>query len=128
MEQYKIINAYKALTTLGSANIPLKTAYKIFMLKKKIEPIFIFRMEKEKALLSELHGTVDENGTIHFNEMADAVKFRNAVDELNELEAEIDFEPISVSLEQMSGINMKPNDIEKLEGFIEFEDGGDWRA
>ncbi len=124
MKQYQIIEAYKTLNALGSTNIPVKIAYRIFMLKKKLEPIFMFRMEQERGLLNKLGGTVDEKGIAHFGETADAVKFRNTVAELNELEAEIDFEPISVSLEQMSGINMKPNDIEKLEGFIEFEDEG----
>lgn len=121
MKQYQIVEAYKTLSSMGTANVPMKIAYQIFMLKKKQEPIFSFRVDQERELLRRFGGTVKEDGSLQFKGIDDAVQFDEAISELNDLEADVEVEPISISLDQMANVTMKPNDIEHLEGFINFE-------
>ena len=120
IKQSKIVKAYRALTTLGEINIPLRVSYQVFLLKKTLEPHYLFQAEKEKKLLEGLGGIVNKDGVIKFKQ-ADAVnKFKNTIKELGDIDVEIDFEPIVLDISQIEDLKMKANDIECLDGFVKF--------
>ena len=120
VKQSKIVKAYRALAALAETDIPLRASYQIFLLKKILEPHYLFQAEKEKKMLDGLGGIVNKDGAIKFKQ-ADAVnKFKNTIKELGDIDVEIDFEPVILDMNQMEDLKMKANDIECLDGFVKF--------
>ena len=120
MKQKEAIDAYGAILRLSEIALPLQDAYKIFCLRRKIEPIYQFEVEREKALLGELNGALMPDGSVQFKNTEDCVEFKNKVAELNDMEVEADFEPIQIKIENLGKVEIKPADISRLCGFVEF--------
>lgn len=120
MSQKRVIDAYLVLMKLGAAQQPVKVAYGLYKLRKQLEPTFNFRMEQERLVIERYHGTQDGN-TISFADPETAQKARVDLDELNEMEVQIDFEPVSISMEDIAGASQSMNDLEALDGFVVLE-------
>ena len=120
IKQSKIVKAYRALTTLGEINIPLRVSYQVFLLKKTLEPHYLFQVEKEKRTLEALGGIIDKDGTIRFKQTDATGKFKNMIKEIGDLDVEVDFEPITFDINQLEDLRIKANDVECLDGFVNF--------
>ncbi len=121
MKQGEIIRAYKSLKKLSDQNLPIATACKIHRLIVKIRPVFEFQVEEENKMLNQLNPEVKGNGNIEFESVEDAQLFKSRMNELSDLEVE-DIEITPVSIVAPADAVLTPNDIEALEGFIEFTD------
>ena len=119
MKQGKIIEAYRVIKNMAQESFPLPVAYSLYKIRKAMEPQADFQIEREKSLIEEFNGHPGENGMINFGESEVAKKFLEKIKELEEMEVEFDFEPVHIPLTE--NINITPNDIDKLDGFVIFE-------
>lgn len=122
MTQYQFVKGYQALCRFASGvSLPARAAFDTFMLKKKLEPVYMARVETEKSIIAECGGTIGENGTPAFPGRAEAQAYRDSMIELSGLEVKETFEPIKISCTLLGDQMILPSDIEDLNGFITFE-------
>ena len=121
MKQSEINKSYNALVRLSQVRLPIKTAFSVYQLVKKIEEPYKFALEEEKKLISKYNAEVKENGIISFSSAEDKNSFQNELQELNQLNHDIEIEPIVIKIEDLGEQTITPSDIFALEGFVEFE-------
>lgn len=120
MKQIQVINAFTALNHLRAMRLPVRDAYNVFNLRKQLEQSYIFEMEREKKLLEETDGQIKDDGSLLFPTEEAAIRFNEGVEEANNMDVEIEFEPIQMQMDAIAGIQITPEDIEKLDGFVIF--------
>ena len=121
MKQSEINKSYNALVRLSQVRLPIKTAFSVYQLVKKIEEPYKFALEEEKKLINKYNAEVKENGIISFSSAEDKDSFQNELQELNQLNHDIEIEPIVIKIEDLGEQTITPSDILALEGFVEFE-------
>lgn len=121
MKQSEINKSYNALVRLSQMRLPIKTAFSVYQLVKKIEEPYKFAFEEEKKLINKYNAEVKENGIISFSSAEDKNSFQNELQELNQLDHDIEIEPIVIKIEDLGEQTITPSDILALEGFVEFE-------
>lgn len=121
MKQSEINKSYNALVRLSQVRLPIKTAFSVYQLVKKIEEPYKFAFEEEKKLINKYNAEVKENGIISFSSAEDKNSFQNELQELNQLDHDIEIEPIVIKIEDLGEQTITPSDILALEGFVEFE-------
>ena len=121
MKQSEINKSYNALVRLSQVRLPIKTAFSVYQLVKKIEEPYKFALEEEKKLINKYNAEVKENGIISFSSAEDKNSFQNELQELNQLDHDIEIEPIVIKIEDLGEQTITPSDILALEGFVEFE-------
>ena len=121
MKQLEINTSYNALVRLSQVRLPIKTAFSVYQLVKKIEEPYKFALEEEKKLINKYNAEVKENGIISFSSAEDKNSFQNELQELNQLDHDIEIEPIVIKIEDLGEQTITPSDIFALEGFVEFE-------
>ena len=121
MKQLEINKSYNALVRLSQVRLPIKTAFSVYQLVKKIEEPYKFALEEEKKLINKYNAEVKENGIISFSSAEDKNSFQNELQELNQLDHYIEIEPIVIKIEDLGEQTITPSDIFALEGFVEFE-------
>lgn len=121
MKQSEINKSYNALVRLSQVRLPIKTAFSVYQLVKKIEEPYKFALEEEKKLINKYNAEVKENGIISFSSAEDKDSFQNELQELNQLDHDIEIEPIVIKIEDLGEQTITPSDIFALEGFVEFE-------
>ena len=118
MKQSKIIEAYHVLKNTAGESYPLPIAYALYNLRKSMEPHADFQIEQEKKLIEEFNGKPGANGLINFGNTENAQRFLEKLKELGDLEVDFTFTPIDIPISE--DIKITPNDIEKLDGFVNF--------
>lgn len=118
MKQVQVINAIKALNTLSEQPLPLPISYKLFKLRKWLQPAWDFQIEQEKEIFKLYPPEKIENGMFKFKSPEDAQGFKDKMAELGELQAEITYEPINISMSE--DIMLTPANIEALQDFVFF--------
>lgn len=121
MKQSEINKSYNALVRLSQVRLPIKTAFSVYQLVKKIEEPYKFALEEEKKLINKYNAEVKENGIISFSSAEDKDSFQNELQELNQLDHDIEIEPIVIKIEDLGEQTITPSDIFALEGFVEFK-------
>ena len=121
MKQSEINKSYNALVRLSQVRLPIKTAFSVYQLVKKIAEPYKFALEEEKKLISKYNAEVKENGIISFSSAEDKNSFQNELQELNQLDHDIEIEPIVIKIEDLGEQTITPSDIFALEDFVEFE-------
>ena len=121
MKQSEINKSYNALVRLSQVRLPIKTAFSVYQLVKKIEEPYKFALEEEKKLINKYNAEVKENGIISFSSAEDKDSFQNELQELNQLDHDIEIEPIVIKIEDLGEQTITPSDIFALEGFVKFE-------
>lgn len=121
MKQSEINKSYNALVRLSQMRLPIKTAFSVYQLVKKIEEPYKFALEEEKKLINKYNAEVKENGIISFSSAEDKDSFQNELQELNQLDHDIEIEPLVIKIEDLGEQTITPSDIFALEGFVEFE-------
>ena len=116
MKQLKIINAYKATEVLANnTSLSNDIQWSIYRLRKALTPHIEFYKEREQAIKDKYSMFIDDKGYISGEE---ASKFQNEIQELNNMDKDIDFEPCEIQVPEGNGITALI--MEQLEGFIQF--------
>ncbi len=121
MKQIDLIRGYGALKRLSSESLPISDAYGIFTVCKQIEPQYMFEMEQEKKILSEVNGTVAENGDLHFDTPEQAKEFQERVSELQDMDVALEIKPITIKMSGLNQVRIRPEDFGFLSPFVKFE-------
>ena len=129
MKQIRLVNAYKALAHLAVQTLPIKTAYAIHKLRRALAPAWEFQIAQEQALAEKYRGQID-GGSIRFGNANDPEAVERArayaadMSELNGMESDYEAQP-PVRVLLTDEIVISANEIDALDGFVEFTDGGD---
>lgn len=96
-----------------------REALDLFRLKNKLQEYIDFQSEEEERIAADHGGQVAENGMILIADPEKRKDFNKAIRELREMEIELDYTPIAISIEANPKILLE--DIENLAGFVDFE-------
>lgn len=118
MKQGKIVNAYKALRELEQEKMPMKTAYKLYKLRKQLEKGFDFQREQEEKLLEDFGAKVLDGGLVQFQTVDDRKAYEAQIAELNDMESDVEVNPVDMGL--TDEVSITPDAIEALEGIVNF--------
>lgn len=103
--------------------LPIKKAYQIYSLIKKIDEKKDFLIKKEKQMIEEYDGIIEEDGKISFKNNDIKNKFWEEHSILLAYSFDDDeFEVIELSLNTLKGIELTPIEIAQLESIINFVD------
>lgn len=116
MKQSKIIAAYKALQTFSDAKLPTIIAYKLYKLKKALEPQYEFQGEQEQVIVEDTGAQVKPDGTVTFKDKQTQADFFVKMKELANMEVDLDIQPIELSIDDLPRVSV--NDLESLSDFI----------
>lgn len=119
MIQKHIISAYITLSHLGGIQMPVRCAYQLYQLRKKLESSYQFCAEQERMIIEKYHGSV-KNGVISFADEDNATNAQNALRELNEMTVEIEFDPVTINMNDIQSGSVSIDDIANLDGFVVF--------
>lgn len=121
MKQYQFARGYQTLCRFASSiTLPARTAYDVFVMKKKMEPIYMARVDAERSLLESCDGQIGNDGFPVFKSESGADNYRKQLIELNDIDVDEKIKPIEVSFDMLNGQTLLPSDIEDLDGFISF--------
>lgn len=114
----KAFNAYLALCRIRG-KVRGKTALDLFHLKNVLQEKVDFCNDAELQLVEDHGGKILDNGTIIIADPEKKKAYLKARQDLNDMECEINEDPVTVDLEKNPDITME--DIELLDGFVIFE-------
>ncbi len=119
MTQGRMVKAYKALLEIGQQRLPSTISYKLFKLRRQLQPAWDFQIERETQIF-EMYPPVQQEDRKFFKFESPEAKqdFEEAFKELNDMEPEIPFDPINVPL--LPEMRLSGNDLETLEDFVFF--------
>jgi hypothetical protein len=109
-----IKNAEPSLKKLLNADLHISVAFILSKLIKTIESE-LTHYEEQRQTLVKKHGEDDGNGNIHVKESA-YNEFFSDLAELNKIEVEVAFQPISVA--KLDGVKLSAVDLAMLADFI----------
>ena len=121
MTATQILNALPVVQKMAGFKLPVKKAYKIYSLAKKINEYRDFFIKEEKKLIEKFNATVLENGNIKLGSPEDQEKFIEEHNALMETVVE-DITGIELSFEELADVEITPAEIELLENVISFID------
>ena len=121
MKQNQINKAYNALNRIANMSLPIRDSHNVYLLMKQLEPSYKFEAEQERKLMEKYGGTIGDDGAIRFEDREGLIGFRGELEELGNFEPEIEFKPITISLDAMENQKLTPIDIMNLDGFVAFE-------
>lgn len=119
--QIKLLNSYEAISKLVNIKLPFKKSYAIYSLVKEIDEQRAFYAQEEKKLIVESGADVDGKGLISFPDDASQLKFMQARAELNNLEIDLKYEPITLTESDLGDAGIAPADLIQLDGLVLFE-------
>ena len=119
MNQGSIISAYKSLKKLAAQELPIVYACRIHRLMVSLRPAYDFQVEEEEKLLRKMNPSVLGDGNLQFSTVEDAQEFKARMKEITDMEVDdIEVKPITIPI--MTNANLTANDIDALDGFVEF--------
>lgn len=131
MKHIQFIRAYNALQKISNYDLPVRDAYMVFKLLKEVKLAYEFAAKMERQLIEKYKGQVNDDGSVNFihgddeksksEGISNMNKFVAELDELNNTEMDIEFEPIKLSYDAMEGQKISANEIMALDGFVIFE-------
>lgn len=121
MKQYQINKAYNALGRLANMQLPVRDSRNLYMLSKQLDDAYSFEVEQEKKLIEKYNGVLTGDGGVTFPSNDEAKKFSEDLAELNNLEVDVEFDPVVISCDAMDGQRISPFDVACLDGFVTFE-------
>lgn len=117
MKQSQMVNAYKVLENLSKQTMPIKTAYAVHKLRGKLKPAFDFQVEREEMLVEKLNPEF-KDGRLVFKTVDDAQEWNDEMTAIADIDSDIEFEPITATM--TDDMRLTPNDVEALDGFVNF--------
>jgi len=130
MKQFELNQAYQALLHLESEQMPIRSAWQLCMLKKRLQPYYDCELECERKLMQKYGGNLDQKGNVVFsNEGRTQEESRQAasdffkeIQELNAQEIKETIDPVSIVLRDLSDVRITPSDLSYLGELIKFSD------
>lgn len=120
MKQAKVIKLHQVIEKLSKQDFPLPQSYKLFKIRKQLQPAIDFRLEQEQKLF-EKHPIVEQQGgSVRFSTPEDAAAVETALREMADMEIDVNITP--VTLPMLETITITPEELEILEGVIEWAD------
>ena len=121
MTYQQIVMGKRALDQIVKLQFPVRTAYSIFKLKKRIDELFEFEVDQEMKTIDKYHGTVKRNGSITFDKKEDSEACSNEMSILLNTEIEEEIGPVAVEFDALGDATLSPEIIEELDGLIIFQ-------
>ncbi len=121
MKQYQINRAYNALGRMANMQLPVRDSRNLYMLSKQLDDAYSFEVEQEKKLIEKYNGVLAGDGRVTFPNDDEAKKFSEELAELNDLEVDVEFDPVIISCDAMREQRISPFDVACLDGFVVFE-------
>lgn len=121
MRQQSVVKACDALYNLTNCRLPVKKAYSVYKLQQALESPYNFVANEERKAIEDCHAEVQPDGKITFKEISDAVKYRDRMNEVYDMDVEIKAEPVTLTEKDMGDATISPADIAALEGLITFD-------
>lgn len=121
MKQSSINRAYAALVKLVDYKLPVRKAFEIYKLTKAIEAQYQFAVSEERKYIDEFGGKINPDGTVSFETPEKFGAYQEKALALSEMDVEIDFTPVSLSVNDIGEQTISPVDIYNLEGFVSFD-------
>lgn len=120
----KAIEAYKVLGEIWSEGWFLTDSRLMLYLRDQMNPEVQFHDMKVGELLKKYNPKHLENGSLQFEIPEDAEAFRKDIDEMQNMEIDINADPIVLDMEMYKARGPKmpvipPKKLEQLVGFIE---------
>lgn len=123
MKVQQMLNSMEVVQKLSELRLPIKKAHQIFLMLKKFDESREFFMKEEKQIVANCNGAISEDGRITFPTVEDQNDFIIAHNEFLQYDFDIgENEIIELSFNDLSGIQLTPLEIMKLEGVINFVD------
>ena len=130
MKLLNIVKAYNAIKVLyPQRTISRAYSKKIFLMMKALTPAIEYRIEEERKIISRYPDVDPKTLSVRLDgedeagkekKLEEIKKFAEELDELNNLEwNEISIEPFTIP--ENEEVQVSAQDMENLEGFIEFE-------
>ncbi len=123
MKHEKIINAYMALERMSGTEIPLSISYKLFKIKKMLQPQWDFQRERIDAVIQKYKTQTNMDGSISIQNDEDKEKcvteLNDMIKEINDMDVDLNYvDKQEISLD--TNIKMTISDIDALSDFINF--------
>lgn len=122
MDNKIAMSAYKTIVRISVMHLPTKLSYKIFTLKKALQPHYQFYCEEEKKIAEKNNGKQNEQGAWSFTK-EDFEHVAAEIKELNDLCIDINFDPFDAFIDDIEECNLSPAEFESLSPFIHFVEG-----
>lgn len=119
MKQHIFINAYKTLSKFENKELPLKTSYGLFKLKKALQIQWDFELKQEEEIFSKYHPIQSEDGGLVFDSPEDQQNFAAELSEL--LDMDVEEVPEKIDIVQSDDLVLSVADIEALDYFVNFK-------
>lgn len=125
--QKRAVAAYRALQEIGRQPFPVRDALRLLQAKKRLEMAWEFQLQEENKLIESYQPEVRDGklimsyGKDDAEGKARAQEFMDKMKELQELEVEIEGEPVPV---RMPGdeIRIRPETLAALDGIVSWEE------
>lgn len=125
MKHSDIIKAYMVLNKMSSNEIPLSISYKLFKVKKMLQPQWDFQKERMDSVIEKYNPQRLPDGSLKFKNKKEGEKCAEELSKMMEeiADMEIDFANAKRPQIQLdTNINLSIADIDALSPFIEFVD------
>lgn len=99
--------------------LPIKTAHAIYMMIKRLEPIYQCGVALERDIRKNLNIFIDGDAMTYPSKEA-RDKYIEKMNELANMDVEFDVSPVRISIDDVNGQRITPSDIRALEGFVLF--------
>lgn len=128
MKLVKLSKSFEALEYMKKMMLPFTKTREIRGIRELIRSEAEMCQDEERKLIMEhakanIHGQYVEDGKITFKSQKDMELFQIRLKELHEMEIELEFEPVFLSVDDIGDQKISQDYIDRLKGFIEF--GGD---
>ena len=120
MTYQQVVNAKKAIDEISKFKYPISISYTLFKFKKRIDELFQFEVEQEKKQIDQFHGRVQHDGTIVFQNQEECSACTEAINQILHSEISEDIEPVVICLQDIPDVQMTPETIDLLDGFVLF--------
>ena len=118
-KQGKIIESKKVLDRLCKQDLPGTFAKQLFDMRYSMKKAYEFQEEQEEKIFDKYSPVSNGDGSFRFDPPENLQNFLKEINELAELDAEIDAEPIKMKM--IDELKISGDDIEHLSTFITFE-------
>lgn len=125
MKHEKIIKAYMVLDRLSKDEIPLAISYKLFKVKKLLQPQWDFQTERVEAIINKYDPKRLPDGSMKFKSKSEGEKCAQELnDKIKEIgDMDISFADMKKPIINLdTDIRLSVSDIDALNDFFTFEE------
>lgn len=106
---------------LSHMDLPVKTAFDVRMMVKKLTPIYQCYADTEVDIIKKYGGEIQDDGRVVLGDREKENDLQSALSDLAKSECDEKIAPIHIKLDSMDGIRLSADDLEALESFVVFD-------